>query len=56
MFEGLPNTINRRVLARARMRCLKMFDSFCFQNLLSNGGGDGKNDAGQSTNQRLEFM
>ena len=43
----LPNMINRRALARARMRCLKTFDSFCFQIVLSNGRGDGKNDLGQ---------
>ena len=37
---------------RARMCCLKTFDSFYFQNVLSNGDGDhGKNDMGQSTNQ-----
>ena len=33
------------------MRCLKIFDSVCFQNVLLNRGGDGKNDTGQSTNQ-----
>ena len=33
------------------MRCLKTFDNFCFQNLLSNGGGNSKNDTGQTTNQ-----
>ena len=42
---------NRRVMARTAMRCLKTFDSFCFQNVLWNGGGDGKNDIGPSTNQ-----
>ena len=50
-FEALTYMINQRVLVRARMRCLKTFDSFCFQNVLSNGGGDGKNDTGQTTNQ-----
>ena len=47
----LPIMINRRVLAGARMRCVQTFDSFCFQNVLSNGGGDGKNDKDQTTNQ-----
>ena len=30
---------------------VQTFDSFCFQNVLSNGDGDSKNDKGQSTNQ-----
>ena len=47
----LPNKINRGVLACACMRCLKTFDNFCLQNVLSNGGGDGENDTGQLTNQ-----
>ena len=29
----------------------EMFDSFCFQYVLSNGDGDGKNNIGQSSNQ-----
>ena len=29
---------------------------FCLQNVLSNGDGDGKNDAGQSTNQLFRIM
>ena len=49
-IEALINMINQRVLARARMRCLKPNDSFCFQNVLSNEGGDGKNDTGLLTN------
>ena len=49
-LKPLPR-INRRVLAHARMRCLKPFDSFCIQNVLLNGGGDGKIDTFQLTNQ-----
>ena len=37
-------------LARARMRCVKTFDNFWFQNVLSNGGDDSENETGQSTN------
>ena len=36
----IPIMINRRVLACARMRCVQTFDSFCFQNELSNGDSD----------------
>ena len=52
-FEALTyyNKINWRVPARTRRRCLKAFDSFCFQNVLSKGGGDSKIDTGQTTNQ-----
>ena len=37
--------------ACASTRCLKTFDSFWFHNVPSNGGGNGKYDTGQSTNQ-----
>ena len=30
-LKRLPNIINQLVLARAHMRCMKTFDSFCFQ-------------------------
>ena len=43
--------INLQVLARPRKRCAQTLDSLCFQNELSKGGGDGKNDTGQLTNQ-----
>ena len=43
--------MNRRVRVRVSMRCVETFDSFCFQNVLSNGDGDSKNNKGQSTNQ-----
>ena len=46
----------RRVLARARRCCVQTFDTFCFQNVLLNGDGDGKNDMGQSINNCLAFM
>ena len=43
--------INWRVLARVCMRCVQMFDSFCFQNVLPDRDSGGKNDTGRSTNQ-----
>ena len=38
-------------LARAHMRCVQMFDKFGFQNVLSNGDGDCKNDTNHSFDQ-----
>ena len=46
-FEAL--TYHIRVCAS--MRCVLTFYSFCFQNVLSNGDGDRRNDKGLSTNQ-----
>ena len=37
-------------------KCLITFDCFYFQDVLSNGGGDGKNDTGQWPINCLEFM
>ena len=45
----LPNMINRRVSVSARMRYLKTFRIFCFQNETSNGGVNPSIDC-------LEFM
>ena len=40
-----------RIRVCASMRFVQMFDSLCFQNVLSDGDDDSKNDKGQSTNQ-----